>query len=261
MPTKRPDQLPEGEEFDFEDILMVEKDPNSSGRSLHKAQLRKLMQSALKMDPERLGENAILGLQSKFEWVIAQMEKLSDTQIANIEKYENFNSETKNKENSFITPTPSPSITPSITPSLTPLSDGEIRPSHTPTPTLTPTPSLTPETYKDIVITFNGPMAPVVPIPDQYSPSQNGFTKWEVIEGGSSLNLYKDYNDASPVSFNPSDLQEELFEVKKELDNIKIMVMKFEDFFDFFSGETFKLETDVSGLVASSSIQIKIRLS
>jgi len=36
MPTKRPDQLPEEDDFSFEDILMVEKFPDSEQRRLYK---------------------------------------------------------------------------------------------------------------------------------------------------------------------------------------------------------------------------------
>ena len=84
MPVKRPDQLPEGEDFNFEDILMVEKSPDSNERKLYKTKLREFMESALKMDPERIGSNAVLGLQSKFEWLIEQMDKISQSPVLDI---------------------------------------------------------------------------------------------------------------------------------------------------------------------------------
>ena len=71
--TTKPVEEIEGEDFDFDDILMVEKDANSENRKLYKTQLRELMRSALKMDPERMGSNAVLGMQSKFDWLIEQM--------------------------------------------------------------------------------------------------------------------------------------------------------------------------------------------
>ena len=43
MPTKRPDQLPdipEDDDINFEDILMVEKSPDTNLRKLYKAKLR-----------------------------------------------------------------------------------------------------------------------------------------------------------------------------------------------------------------------------
>jgi len=60
MPTKRPDQLPEEDDFSFEDILMVEKFPDSEQRRLYKTKLRNFIESALKFDSERAGSNAIL---------------------------------------------------------------------------------------------------------------------------------------------------------------------------------------------------------
>ena len=101
MPTKRPDQLPEGEDFDFEDILLVEKFPDSEQRKLYKTQLRKLMASALKIDPERMGNNAILGYQSKFDWLIKQMELLSSKGYLGIQEYHDYNSDTKDQEKQY----------------------------------------------------------------------------------------------------------------------------------------------------------------
>lgn len=256
MPTKRPDQLPEGEDFDFEDILMVEKDPGSDSRKLYKASLREFMESALEMDPKRIGNNAILGLQSKFEWLVSQMEKLVEAPVLNdLVKYDSFESETKDKEISYIPP--SPSLTPSITPTPT-VTPGLPQPSPSPTPT--PTATL-PAQERIIDVTFNGPLASLIELPDQYKPFQFGFSNWEIIDGGFDQHLYHQYESPKPVSFSPSTLNEELFEVSRSTgDNLKLIVMKYVDFFDWFTQETLRIEDDVSGLVSSSSLTIRIRL-
>ena len=129
MPTKRPDQLPEGEDFDFDDILMVEKDPDSPDRKLYKTTLRELMEAALKIDSERMGSNAIVGTQSQFDWLIEQMNKIQESNITNVDSYENYDSPTKELEESYVTPTPTP--TPSITPtvSATPADPNQPKPS------------------------------------------------------------------------------------------------------------------------------------
>ena len=244
MPTKRPDQLPEGEDFDFEDILMVESEPNSNERKLYKAQLRKLMESALKLDPERIGNNPVLGYQSKFDWMIAQMEKLANSQTANIEKYEDFQSTSKQQEQPFVTPTPSK--TPSVTPSITP------------TPSASP-----PSQFKYFDITFVGPKSDVISLPLQYLPEEHGFTTWEIVNGDENENIYEKFNSFKPVSFNPSTLGEKLFAVTFNNENniIAVNVMKYREIVNPFTGTITLVEDDISPLINGSSITIRIKLS
>ena len=80
------------------------------------------------MDPERMGTNAILGMQSKFDWLISQMEKIIDSPLFELEPYSEYNSPSKEQEAPYISPTPTP--TPSITPTATP----QVTPSSTPIP-------------------------------------------------------------------------------------------------------------------------------
>ena len=217
MPVKRPDQLPEGEDFNFEDILMVEKSPDSNERKLYKTKLREFMESALKMDPERIGSNAVLGLQSKFEWLIEQMDKISQSPVLDIEPYSIYESETKNQEYLYITPTPSP--TPSITP--TPSPSGFIQP---PTPSSTPTPTPTPKAdQKELQITVRGRQNIVVPIPEQYKPYQHGYTNWVIKNGENTSNTYSNYFGLYPDSFQPTALGEKLLSLYR-VDNSHIRI-------------------------------------
>lgn len=196
MPTKRPDQLPEGEDFDFNDILMVEKFPNSESRKLYKTKLRTFMESALKMDPERMGQNAILGLQSKFEWLVQQMETLAEANAFDIQKYSDFESDSKSNENEYIPPTPS--ITPSLTPTPTPSKDF-IQPSPTPTPTPSATPPQT-----DYQITVNGSTSSFFDLPNNYLPQKFGFTSWEIVPGNASNGISPYFQGTRPDNFQPS---------------------------------------------------------
>jgi len=264
MPTKRPDQLPEGEDFNFEDILMIESEPNSTERKLYKAQLRKLMESALKLDPERIGSNPVLGYQSKFDWMIAQMEKIANSQTVNVEKYQDFESDSKQQEKPFVTPTPSktPSATPSITPtpSKTPRAPGV----PAPTPSITPTPSQSPPSqFKYFDITFLGPNADVIALPLQYLPEEHGFTTWEIINGEENENIYEKFTTFKPVSFTPSTLGEKLFAVTFNNENniIAVNVMKYKEIVNPFTGAITLVEDDLSPLVNGSSITIRIKLS
>lgn len=202
MPTKRPDQLPEGEDFNFDDILMVEKDADSSSRKLYKTQLRKFMESALKMDPERMGSNALLGLQSKFDWLIDQMNTLAEANAFNIEKYSEYDSNVKREELKYIIPTPS------ITPSWTPTPSAtlpQIIPSTTPTPTPTSTPAADQE-----FITINGSTPPVFDLPPNYLPKVKGYNNWFILDGSSTQNISPYFRGTKPFSFTPSSAGEYL---------------------------------------------------
>lgn len=246
MPTKRPDELPEGEDFNFEDIMLIEKDPNALDRKLYKTKLRELMRSALKMDPERIGENAILGMQSKFDWLITQMEKISENTFFNVEPYQEYDSETKTKELQYVTPTPSP--TPSITPTPSRAIDAPI-PSQTPTPT--PTPSSLPET-KIVSFTISDFHSPSFELPEEMNPIIFGYSNWELVDAGGSM------SSTNPDSFQPSILNEELLTFRKLfLRHINSYGLKI---------ETALLDDDgnvlsVSGLKNGSSITFRIKYS
>lgn len=208
MPTKRPDQLPEGEDFDFDDILMVEKDPDSSDRKLYKTTLRELMAAALKIDPQRMGSNAIVGTQSEFEWLIEQMKKIQASNITNVDSYDDFDSPTKELEESYVTPTPTP--TPSIT--VTPITTS--LPPTTPNPT--PTPSATPRAAtKTFTLTIEGPQSQVLKLPIEYSPDVHGYSDWKIEPGQDTDNVYLVFNGYFPDSFQPSGVGEKLSVLKK----------------------------------------------
>lgn len=219
MPTKRPDELPEGEDFDFEDILMVEQEPNAENRKLLKAKIRDFMSSALSMDPERMGANAILGMQSKFNWMLEQMEKLSESPLIDIQDYDDYDSPEKDKEQSYVTPTPTP--TPSITPTITPtpsVSPEPIDPSvPRPSPTPTPTPSVSGKPLeKELMVEIDGPRTPLFDLPFEFSPFAHGYSNWRIKGGEDTDNVYVIYNGFFPDEFNPSGAQERLSTLRKD---------------------------------------------
>jgi hypothetical protein len=218
MPTKRPDQLPEGEDFNFEDILMVEKFPDSESRQLYKTQLRKLMESALKMDPQRMGENAILGMQSKFDWVIEQMNKLSENNIIDVARYEEFDSASKEQEKPFITPsvtvTPTPSSTPTLDPSIP-------KPSMTPTPT--PTTSSKPLTLEK-QITLTGPLNTICPLPIEHHPFTNGYNQWKIKAGQDNKETSLFFIGFFPDSYEPT-VEFEKLSIFKKVDNKQLQLV------------------------------------
>lgn len=208
MPTKRPDQLPEGEDFDFDDILMVEKDPDSPDRKLYKTTLRELMEAALKIDPQRMGSNAIVGTQSEFEWLIEQMKKIQASNITNVDSYDNFDSPTKDLEQSYITPTPTPTPSITVTPIFTSI------PPSTPNPT--PTPSSTPRPpTKSFLVTIKGPQPQNLNLPIEYSPKIHGYNDWRIDNGQDTDNVYIVYNGYFPVSFTPTSAGEKLSILRK----------------------------------------------
>lgn len=249
MPTKRPDQLPEGEDFDFDDILMVEKDPDSSDRKLYKTTLRELMEAALKIDPQRMGNNAIVGTQSEFEWLIEQMKKLSDSPIVNVNDYSEFDSPTKELEKSFITPTPTP--TPSITPTMssTPDFGGEPQPSPSVTPTVTPSASFKPAS-KIVTLRVEGFRSAIFEIPPSYLPEIHGYSNWNLKNGEDTDNIYFLFSGFFPKSFAPSPMNEKLLTLRKLNETqIKLEVVILSD-----SGSI----ESVQGLKDQSTIEINI---
>lgn len=249
MPTKRPDQLPEGEDFDFDDILMVEKDPDSPDRKLYKTTLRELMEAALKIDPQRMGNNAIVGTQSEFEWLIEQMKKLSDSPILNVNDYSEFDSPTKELEKSYITPTPTP--TPSITPtvSATPDFGGEPQPSPSVTPTVTPSASWKPAS-KTVTLRVEDFRSAIFEIPPSYLPEIHGYNNWNLKNGEDTDNIYFLFSGFFPKSFTPSPMNEKLLTLRKLNETeIKLEVVLLDDF-----GRV----QDIQGLKNNSSIEIDI---
>jgi hypothetical protein len=213
MPTKRPDQLPEGEDFDFDDILMVEKDPDSPDRKLYKTTLRELMEAALQIDPQRMGNNAIVGTQSEFEWLIEQMKKLSDSPIVNVNDYSEFDSPTKELEQSYITPTPTPSASVLPTPTPTPTVSTSARDPNAPIPstTPTPTPSVSPKPLeKELQIEIKGRQDIVLLLPEQYKPERFGYSNWRIKPGQDTDNIYINYIGFFPDEFINTGLNEKL---------------------------------------------------
>jgi len=249
MPTKRPDQLPEGEDFDFEDILMVEKFPNSESRKLYKAKLRNFIESALKMDPERIGSNALLGLQSKFDWLIDQMDTLAEANAFNIEKYSDYDSNVKREESKYIIPTPS--VTPSFTPTPSPTLP-QIIPSTTPTPTPSSTPAA-----DQVFITINGSTPPVFDLPPNYLPKLKGYNDWFILDDSSTENISPYFRGNKPFSFTPSSAGEylSLFSKGTEGDTIiaRTHIIRNE------GDEDLEEVINLGGLQSNSSITFKIK--
>lgn len=221
MPTKRPDELPdfpEDQDLSFEDILMVEKNPNNSLRKLYKSKLRKLIKDGLRMDPERMGTNAILGMQSKFDWLISQMEKIIDSPLFELEPYSEYNSPSKEQEAPYIspTPTPTPSITPTatpqVTPSSTPIPPGQPRPSPTPTPTPTQTPKAN---QIEVQVSLTGNRPQIVDLPASYLPQNYGYSNWTIKNGSTSQNVFSGFSGFRPDSFVSSGAEEKLSALNK----------------------------------------------
>ena len=208
MPIKRPDQLPSGSSFSFDDILLVEKDPNSDGKVLFKATLRDFMKSALQLDPERMGANPIIGLQSKFEWVVDQVEALGKNPLYPVSSYEGYVSDGKSSDDQYTSPTPTSTVTPTVTPSSTPFK------SPTPTPTLTPSITPSPNTSEK-QITLKGYLNETILLPQEHLPKNNGYSEWEIKEGSVEVGLSTYFEGVKPDSYSPTQLGEKLFTFKR----------------------------------------------
>lgn len=204
MPTKRPDQLPSGDDFNFEDIIIIEKNPDSNARKLLKTTVRDFMESASQFDPERVGLNSIVGFQSKFEWMIEQMQKLSDNPAALITPYEEFESSTKEQESQFVTPTPSRTPPPTPTPSLTP----NIVLSPTPTPSASKPPKIA-------QLTIKGPTLRRVSLPNDFLPQNRGYSDWKIKSGQFTSNLTPNFSGFFPDGFQSSGLGEGLYALER----------------------------------------------
>ena len=242
MATKRLDQLPSGSDFDMNDLVMIEQDPDTFDRKLVKTSLSDFMGSALKFDPERFGQNPITGFQSQFQWLMSSMNTLSNMSLLSetLDPYAEVQA-ADSTESQYL-PTPTPSITastssliPSLTPTITP----------TVTPTITPTQS-TPSMISTQQITFNGAEAEdliALEIPNEYMPefigdyrlggqvlratgwdfvsnfgyyNQNDPTEPENYETTPFFDVYKfpEY-EAYPYNFTRSSLGEKLYRFAK----------------------------------------------
>ena len=253
MPTKRPDQLPEGEDFNFDDILMVEKNPDSPDRKLYKTTLRELMEAALKIDPERMGSNAIVGTQSQFDWLIEQMKKLTDNPIIDVDDYSDFESPTKDLEESYITPTPTPTTSVQPTPTPTPTVTTSIRDPNAPIPstTPTPTPSVSSKPLTKLVTFFVKDFhSAIFEINPSYLPEVHGYNNWNFVNGQDTDNVYLSFSGYFPKKFNPSLMGEKLLTLRKlNATEIKLEVVLLDDF-----GRV----QNIQGLKNNSSLEIDI---
>ena len=168
MATKRPDQLPSGKDFEMNDLVMIEKDPDTQERKLVKTSLSDFMGSALKFDPLRFGKNPITGFQSQFGWLMESMNTLSEMNMlsSSIDPYSQSSDPTEGAH----MPTPTPSATPSSTPLIPPT------PTPTITPSITPTPS-SPSMIAERSIIFSGQDSNGLiarQIPNEYMPEYIG---------------------------------------------------------------------------------------
>jgi hypothetical protein len=240
MGIKRLDELPSGQNFNFDDIIVVEKNPNDENRSLKKATLREFMKSSTQFDPEKVGENPLLGLQSMFEWTVEQLESLAQDGVIPVTSFQDYQSETKSLEFQYITPTPTPSLPVSVIP----------------TPTPTPTPSSI--IYSDeIQITFNGPQYSVIDLPDEFLPINRGYVDWSVKGGQHTDNLYYNFYGYFPDSFTPSPIGEQLVHLNKKANSNQIIITTQK--VEFIEG--IELSSFEGGLKENSSITLTIKYS
>ena len=253
MPTKRPDQLPSGQNFSPDDIIIVESKPDSAARKLLKSTVRDFMNSANEFDPSRVGQNNVIGFQSKFEWMVAQMQAIENSSYAenlNITPYEEFESAAKALEQSAITPSATPSITPTITPSLTPF----FTPSATPSPT--PTPS-----QREVQVTLAGPTISRFDLTPDLLPQTRGYTNWELKAGQDTSNVaLAGFFGLFPDSFTPSAMGEKLFTLNK-LEGTNAVHIDTATITANPNSPFFPITTLHGGLLASASIKFTIKYS
>lgn len=250
MPTKRPDQLPSGDDFDFNDIIIIEKNPDSNARRLLKSTIRDFMSSANQFDSENVGATAIVGFQSKFEWMVEQMQKIAENPAAVITPYEEFESTTKEQESQFVTPTPSKTAQPTPTPSFTP----NIVPSQTPTPS-------TSRQSKTVQFTINGPSVKSFVLPNELLPQNRGYTSWVIKPGQFTSNLTPNFLGVFPDDFQSSGLGEGL-SVFRKIPNenallIDTAIVEVQNVFD----QEVAVEKSQGGLVNNSSLTLTLEYS
>jgi hypothetical protein len=250
MPTKRPDQLPEGNDFNLDDIIIIEKNPDSNARKLLKSTIRDFMSSANKFDPENVGSTAIVGFQSKFEWMVEQMQKIAENPAAVITPYEEFQSSTKEQESEFVTPTPSKTPPPTPTPSLTP----NIVPSQTPTPSASrPSPV--------VQITIDGPTINTISLPANLLPRNRGYSSWKIKPGQFTSNLSPNFRGFFPDDFKSSGIGEALSTLlKMENEDMLIIDTATIETSDTF-GVAVAIENSQGGLLDNSSLTLTLEYS
>lgn len=220
MATKRPDQLPSGSHFGFDDIVIVEKNPNKSSRSLEKTSISEFMGSALQFDPSRIGQNAITGSQSELQWLISSVNTIASSNTNEAIPYSSYIQQNPGKEQPYITQTPSISITPTVTPTTTPVT------SALPTPTITPTPTRTPQGQYN-TITLEGPLPMIYSLPERFRPSKFGYTSWALVDHPTTIeNINQDFEGQRPISFTPSSMEEEFFSMRQIVQGSNVMIIQ-----------------------------------
>tara|TARA_B100001094_G_C18005023_1_gene707182 strand:- start:117 stop:890 length:774 start_codon:yes stop_codon:yes gene_type:complete len=257
MPTKRPDELPEGNNFSLEDIILVEKSPDSNAKQLLKSTIRDFMSSATQFDPENVGQNSIVGFQSKFEWMVAQMEKLQNNPAAGITPYEDFQSASKDQEIAAVTPSVTPSVTPTVTPSMTP----NLPPPPTPSPSASPFPTETEITIKGSTL-----RSPQIQLSNEYLPKNRGYSTWS-IKNNSNFNpssigyLDAEFFGLFPYSWESSHFGERLYQLYKvNGEDIIYIDTSNVSTIDLFGIPSIQRTTN-GGLLEGSSITITIQYS
>lgn len=211
MSTRRPDELPEITEIDFNDILMIEVFPDDpEKRKLGKITLRNFLTIAQQYDTEKGANNLLKGYQSQFDWMFNTLQELAKPASGPVDTYEDFLSE--NDDILEAPPLPSPSKTPS--PTATPSATTTPGRSKTPTPTRTPTPTKTPpSTTQEIVI--EGPIFGYeYQLPQKYLPSSLGFSNFYIVNDPDFAPI-EEFVGRTPKAFTPSGLGERLYIVEK----------------------------------------------
>jgi hypothetical protein len=208
------------------------------------------MSSANQFDPENVGSTAIVGFQSKFEWMVEQMQKIAENPAAVITPYEEFESSTKEEESQFVTPTPSKTPPPTPTPSLTP----NIIPSQTPTPS----PSRQPKTVQFII---NGPTINFIDLPNNLLPQNRGYTSWTIKPGQFTSNLTPNFAGVFPDDFKSSGLGEGLFTLRRIPNEDALMVDTAIIEVQTVLGQEMAVETSQGGLLDNSSLTLTLEYS
>ena len=246
MALIRPDQLPSGQDFSFDDILMIETNPNSSDRQLKKITVREFCKTASLFDPSQGSSNFLVGLQSQFEWMFSQLNEMAKPNSAPVISFNQYKSQNPNLPDlAGVSPTPTPTMTP--TPS--------VAPNVSPTPTPTPTPSPRSSKLRKI-IKLSGPMSSTsISLPLEFRPSNLGYSNYEIIDNPYlSDDLFSDsFIGQAPLSFSPSALGELLNSCIKNRDNSNKIDLDF-------------LLTDSSGgrieaLMDAASVEITLEYS
>ena len=117
MPSIRPDQLPSGQNFDFDDIMLIETNPHNSNRQLNQISIRDVCKTAALCDPAQGNANFLVGLQSQFEWMFAQMNEMAKPNSGPIVPFSAFKSNNPNLPDiAGVSPTPTPSMTAKVNP-------------------------------------------------------------------------------------------------------------------------------------------------